>query len=303
MVFVHLSTGTDMALPPLYKYLDVNGAKRTLGDRTFRHAKPSSYDDSKDMTIKSVFPEEVETALTTLSEGWVGILLANVDETPTCNPKLAATVKALQDILRRDPEQAERLKNQFKELFDVEQMRARSEAFVKETNDFLQTYRVFCVTTDKASERMWEDYAEDHQGIVLRIVPNTEKASKFELFRPVEYRESRPALFDHTLDFLEGYLFGDQAARTRAILDKIIYTKTLPYTFEKEYRLAIPVGEDGDWDKLSYHPEEVTEIYLGLAMNDDDKSDIIKKAKALNPNIAIFRANRDAKKKLAFKAG
>jgi hypothetical protein len=34
-----------MALPPLYKYLDVQGAKLTLGNNTFRHAKPSTFND------------------------------------------------------------------------------------------------------------------------------------------------------------------------------------------------------------------------------------------------------------------
>jgi hypothetical protein len=35
----------NMALPPLYKYLRVDGAKKTLGTNTFRHAKPSSFND------------------------------------------------------------------------------------------------------------------------------------------------------------------------------------------------------------------------------------------------------------------
>ena len=39
-----------MTLPPLYKYLNVQGAKLTLGNRTFRHAKPSDFNDIEDMT-------------------------------------------------------------------------------------------------------------------------------------------------------------------------------------------------------------------------------------------------------------
>jgi hypothetical protein len=46
-----------MALPPLYKYLDVKGAKLTLGNNTFKHAKPSSFNDTEDVTISSIFPE------------------------------------------------------------------------------------------------------------------------------------------------------------------------------------------------------------------------------------------------------
>ena len=292
-----------MTLPAIYKYLGVEGAKKTLGNRTFRHAKPSTFEDLEDMTIQSVFPEDVEAALATLSNGCVDVIVENVNVTPKCKPRLAKKVEELQGILRADPERAEALKEQMKEsgIFDPEQMRATSEAFVKETNEFMQGYRILCVSTEKASERMWEDYAEDHQGIVLRIEPSTEKHSKLTRFRPVIYRRSRPPFYDQTLDFMKDSLFNDQGARAQAILDKIIYAKTMPYKFENEYRLAIPSGKEGDWDTLPYYPEEITELYLGLAMNKSDKNDIVAKAKAANPKIAIFQADRDAAKKLTFR--
>ena len=52
-----------MTLPPLYKYLDVQGAKLTLGNAIFKHAKPSDFNDIEDLTIQSIFPEETEAAL------------------------------------------------------------------------------------------------------------------------------------------------------------------------------------------------------------------------------------------------
>jgi hypothetical protein len=58
-----------MALPPLYKYLNMDGAKKTLGDRCFRFAKPSEYEDLEDMTAQSLFPDELEAALTMLQDG------------------------------------------------------------------------------------------------------------------------------------------------------------------------------------------------------------------------------------------
>ena len=129
----------------------------------------------------------------------------NVNVVPTCSPNLVEVVKKLQDIFRDDPGAVEAVRKQIKELelFDVKQMRALCESFVKDTNEFMQGYRILCVSTDNTSELMWEDYAQDHEGIVLRIEPNCEKASKFTLFRPVIYRRSRPALYDQTLDLLK----------------------------------------------------------------------------------------------------
>src|ERR1700722_2643977 len=129
-----------MASPPLFKYLDVNGAKLTLGNRTFRHAKPSSFEDLEDMTLRSIFPEEVEAALASLSDGCVDVVVANVNERPTCSPQSAAKISELQTIFRENPEVAGAVRDQIKELeiFDVEHMRLRSQEFLHDINEFLQ---------------------------------------------------------------------------------------------------------------------------------------------------------------------
>ena len=138
----------------------------------------------------------------------------------------------------------------------------------------------------------------------MRIEPNLKKASKFELFRPVTYQQKRPSLYDDTLSFLEQSWFGDKGQQARDALAKIIYSKTLKWKDECEYRLAIPIGEDEEpYETLLYHPEEITEIYLGLAMDQGAKGDIVAKAKAVNPHIAVFQASRDAAGKIAFNAG
>ncbi len=300
------SLGGVMALPPLYKYLDVQGAKLTLGNNTFKHAKPSDFNDTEDMTIQSIFPEDVEAALMTLSSGFTDVILKNLNEPPTCDSaQMRENVALIQRIYRENPEAADAVKEQISKdpigIFDVCHMRAVSQGFVEEINEFMQGYRVLCVTTHKDSEQMWVRYAQNHEGISLRIHPNAEKDSKFQLFRPIEYRASRPPLYDDTLDFLEGSMIGDQQSKRLAMLDKIIYSKTLEWEHENEYRLVIPAREgEKEWDTLPYHPEEIPELFLGLAMTQDNADDIVAKTRALNPSIAIARARRDGDDKLVF---
>ena len=108
------------------------------------------------------------------------------------------------------------------------------------------------------------------------------------------YREARPPLYDDTLEFLAGSFFGNQEERRRAMLDKIIYAKTMKWHHEGEYRLVIAVAQgEKEWCTLPYHPDEITELHLGRAMTDAGKDDIVAKAKALNPNISIFKRERD----------
>ena len=295
-----------MALPPLYKYLDIQGAKLTLGNGTLKHGKPSDFNDIEDLTIQSIFPEETEVALKKLSNGFTDVILQHLNDQPTCSSPMREKIALIQYVYRANPNAPEIVKAELskkggKPIFDVEHMRERAKGFIKEINEFMQDYRIFCATTHKDSEKMWCLYAESHKGIALRIEPNVTKDSKFQLFRPVQYREERPPLYDDTLDFIAGSLFGDQEARRKAMIEKIVYSKTLPWRHEGEFRLAIPLRKgEPPWNTLPYHPEEITELYLGCAMTQEDKEEIVFKAKALNPEIAIFQASRDAETKLTF---
>jgi hypothetical protein len=297
-----------MVLPPLYKYLDVDGAKKTLGNKCLRFSNPSEYNDLEDMTAQSLFPDDLETALAMLSDGFVDVIVENPDAPPTCLEKLRPKVAELQKIFQADPSVARAVKDGVKRDparngFNADYWRARSEALVADTNEFMQGHRVLCVATDKASERMWKDYAQDHRGVVLRIEPNVAKDSKFQKFAPVTYQEKRPSIYGNTLDFAKESLFGDQTALARSIMDQIIYAKTNDYKFESEYRLAIPLGDDEeDYRTLPYHPEEVTELYLGASMTPEDKADILAKAKALNPCIKVYQAKRDCRGQISFEA-
>jgi hypothetical protein len=85
-----------MGLPPLYKYLDVQGARLTLGNRTFKHAKPSDFNDTEDLTIQSIFPEDIETALKRASEGMLDVILTHLDAVPTCASPMRERLAAIQ---------------------------------------------------------------------------------------------------------------------------------------------------------------------------------------------------------------
>jgi DNA polymerase III epsilon subunit-like protein len=222
----------------------------------------------------------------------LGYLLAGVGlfhQAHRANPNAAAIVKA------------EMLKNPDAAMLNLESLRALSTSTLSWINEFMQRYRVLCVTTHNDLEQMWSGYAENHKGIALRIEGNVDKDSKFRLFKPVTYREKRPSLYDGGLNYLSSSLFADQETSKRAMMDKIIYSKTRQREHESEYRLAIPLGQgEQPYETLKFHPEEITELYLGLAMDNADKANILAEAKAVNPDIAVFQAKRDAHGTLAF---
>jgi Protein of unknown function (DUF2971) len=283
------STQTSL---PFYKYLSVEGARLTLGNRCFKHAKPSTFNDIEDLTVRSLFPEDDETALAIIENGFTDLLLKHVDDVPTCiNEGLRAKVALILAAFKANPDAARVVKESKKTMpsvFNLKQMKQRHLDFVAEINAFMQGFRILCVSSRKNSERMWDRYADGHKGIVLKIAPNIIKNSKFQRFLPVTYQTSRPTLYKSAEAFLEGGLFGDQQARIKEAMDKIIYAKTLEWEYENEYRLAIPVHSDNDWDKLSYHPEELSELYLGANAPDIWKAEVVALAEAVNPDIAVY---------------
>lgn len=283
-----------MTLPPLYKYLDAHGAKLTLENRSFKHSKPSDFNDIEDLTVQSIFPDETEIALQKLTNGFTDVILQHLEDQPTCSSPMKEKVALIQYAYRNNPTAAEVVKSEVsktevRSIYDIENMREQAKNFLREINDFMQDYRVMCVTTLKDSDEMWSNYADAHKGAALRIEPNIAKDSKFQLFRPVEYREARPPFYDDTMDYVAGSLFGDQEARRIAAIEKIVYSKTLEWRHEAEYRLAIPLlPNEPRWNTLKYFPEEVTELYLGCAMTREDKNEIVSMARRLNPKIEIL---------------
>jgi len=287
-----------MGLPPLYKYLNVSGAKLTLRNKTFKHAKPSDFNDTEDLTISSIFREDVEIAFENISKNFTNVILKYLHVEPTCGSPMREKIQLIQQVYKLNPGSADlvqnELMNSISELYNNGYYQELTEFHVSEINGFMQSYRVLCVTTHNNSEYMWNEYAEGHKGIIVRIEPNVAKDSKFQLFRPVCYRNRRPPLYEDSLDFIAGSLFGDQEARIREAVNRIIYTKTLDWQGEDEYRLAIPiVGNEKAWDTLPYHSEEITELYLGCEMEEKDVEYITNKALNVNPKLSIFQIKRN----------
>jgi hypothetical protein len=277
--------------PPLYKFLDRNGARLTLRNGTFRHAKPSSFNDLEDLTIRAIFSEETEAALEILTKAFPDVIVRNLEAVPMGDQKTRDMIKTIQHAIKANPEVLDVIRSELLEepIYDVEAMRLKSEGFVAEVNDFMQGYRILCVTPALDSARMWEEYAETGQGVALRIEGNQEKDSKFQLFRPVTYADRRPALYEETEKFIEDGLFGDREKVLATIVERIIHTKTREWEHEQEYRLsvALRVGEH-PWETLAYYPEEVTELHIGPNMNDAVKQEIIQLGRDRNPNIKVF---------------
>lgn len=286
-----------------YKYLDPKGAKLTLQNGTFRHARPSDFSDDMDMSIEKLFPVPVELASERILEGIVGVIVENIGRVPTVqNAEFRTIVLAVQNAIKLEPGLEDVLQASLKSELDEDFLKNLQviESSLDEINQFLDSHRVFCVTDNNSSMRMWEEYSANHTGIVLKISPSLAKDSKFSRFQKVRYSKSPATLFEDAGLFVRDTLFGGVDDRNRKTLDRIIYTKTLSYEFEQEYRLVIPAPLGETVDTMPYHPEEITELYLGAKMDESMRTDVIELAVKRNPAIHMFQSEFNSEGKLSF---
>jgi hypothetical protein len=162
-------------------------------------------------------------------------------------------------------------------------------SFVRQSFEF---DGVFCSTTDFNSLLMWAHYAHKHSGAVIEFTPSQEKHSVFLASKKVKYSNERPVLYATAQEFvLHGATMSEKES-AKAILDKLIYTKSSDWKYEQEYRLYVPfcVKPSQDFATLEYHPEELTSVFLGCRMSQQNTEMAMALAKAVNPLSTIYKA-------------
>ncbi len=213
-------------------------------------------------------------------------------------------VALIQQAFRTNPNaadliKAELVKEEAKPIFDLDYMRMRAAASLKEINERMHATRVLCVTTTT------------NQRTPIRCGPTMPKITRASCYESSRISQNVSIL---ALSFIatRGLCF------TRTHLNSSLEPRLgglgdsrkgdgrkgrLHQDFGMGTRKRIPLGHtyeaERKADTLQYHPEEFVELYLGLAMEKEDVDYIVGMALAVNPNIAIF--SRLLKKSLRFR--
>jgi hypothetical protein len=121
---------------------------------------------------------------------------------------------------------------------------------------------------------MWAHYADQHRGGVVEFTPCIEKDSAFLASREVRYTDVRPVLYkDPIAMIIHGMIMSVDEA-TESIYDRLVYTKSAEWSYEKEYRLHIPnfIPAGQQYSTLAFYEQELTAIYMGCRMEEEKKS-------------------------------
>lgn len=248
-----------------FKYLDGNGARPTLTNRTLRWSRPSRFNDLFDMAqpYSTDFDSEFVTnrALDLMWER-----LENPGQRPPLNPLGALLEVARPIYLNMGREQFYReMLPGIQETLATQP--ARMEAFGAEIVEHLRRVKVLCLSSTNDNNALWGLYAERHRGLVLEFANVPELDSVFRCARPVDYLESAPKLL--TDEAWAQFLAGNSTLGTH-LADPLMFLKSTHWSHERELRIVTGEGRkpDEEFEDLGFDPLELSAVYFGASGGD-----------------------------------
>ena len=126
------------------------------------------------------------------------------------------------------------------QLYDFDTIKKNHFEILKKFKAGFNRYGIFCTTLRHDSLLMWAHYAQSHQGAVLQFAPDFKRDSVLCASKPVLYAKERPLPYSSRSDLLRHCITMSPEESTKRMLDKLIFTKSLEWEYEQEFRLVIP---------------------------------------------------------------
>jgi hypothetical protein len=158
----------------------------------------------------------------------------------------------------------------------------------------LPRIRVFCMSETKDNILMWSQYADHHKGVVLKFKILSELDTPISIAQKVIYEQTPPACFS-SIQIIE-HLFGIKEIDLKKLAKNYGYIKSSIWSEEKEWRVwDIARETTHNLHKFGYYklyPQELESIYFGCKIDNENKNKIIAAAKAFNPDITFYQAEK-----------
>ena len=129
---------------------------------------------------------------------------------------------------------------------------------------FRKNYLILCLTKEINNQQMWNNYAQQSEGIAVEFQASEEKDNIFLLAKPVLYIDELPRLyksFSEKLNSAHHNIMTSQKPENtlKKMHEKFCYRKTKQWEYEKEWRILIPASrftKDPSLDELALSRDE-----------------------------------------------
>jgi len=278
----------DTADDHFYKYTSASTGRIVLETAKLRWSSPFLFNDPFDNRIDlGIEGDPTFVVARALDKLWSNY---NGDEPP--HPANRAGL-LFQSYGKADKRMS---RQQFDSTFGpgIEGSIARGDKRLRELNEKLRLiarqHKMLCLTKAASSVPMWAYYADNHRGMVLRFRTVPELDSPWPAGAAVIYSQSTPSLMnaEEFSDVLSGR---SQINHTRA-LHRRVYTKSIEWSHEREWRVFSGLGRDPDaeFEDLRFDEQELGGVILGCNMPTESRTAIADLVRRKYPHADLLLA-------------
>jgi hypothetical protein len=250
----------------LFKYMHLQTARAVLENRTLRWSSPAVLNDPAEFRVGKISPDRRDE-LVDLAADQLRLLLEKRIE-PASRIGLQYRLAAAACQLSPDDFVRE-IRPGIEEL--VATHIAKQDAFISEIYEIMGKDKVLCLTEDQKNPVMWAHYGNGGAGVVLgfRNIPAFD--SPYRLAKPIRYIRERPRLYEDVE--LAGLIAGTHVTDVSLMSDRIVFTKTSDWSYEKEWRIYTAAGRNpqSEFEDVRFHHQELSKIIFGWSVSRDDK--------------------------------
>jgi hypothetical protein len=255
-----------------FKYMSAGTAKIVLKNRTLRWSTPSQLNDPFDIQFNMDIRADPATLKVIALDRLWDVFEGRTRPNPR-NPLGALfSVLGARGIKISKEDLLERIGPAYDEGFA--RMMAVLPSVHEEASAIISSVKILCMSARPDNTLMWSHYAGNHSGVVLRFKSIPELDTPYGMAKPVNYVGEVPPLLSE--EQLADIFAGTGSIYEAGILDRTVYTKSLDWAYEDEWRLSTGTGRNPNepYEDCPFGGEEVDGVIFGLRTSGQEREEI-----------------------------
>ncbi len=277
-----------------YKYASAETAKLILKSKKYRYSSPLLFNDPFDVQTELLFDFDKDTFPDLVFDEIENIILdrKQVDLNVEDEWGLAIT-------LLKNKAQKEGYNRNYTKAVIVPFIKALTQIMDKLRADYnkmwrddLQRLRVFSVSEVNDNILMWSHYSDNHEGVVFKLKVIPEIDNPLCVARKIIYKKKLPTFFT-AREWIDEIISVKELNNEKLSLEYAYYKSDF-WAYEREWRIwdLLPERDNKLYSDYKVYTEEIVAVYFGCKISKNNKIEIIKLAKEVNPSVVFFQGEK-----------
>lgn len=273
--------------------MSASTAKIVLKSCSLRWSSPIIFNDPFDVSVDMPISFRVDDFANALTERLARLI--EHGEVPEDPHPGVAMVAMLGQRLPADKRQmvADELRREG--TWAVSDRQLESAAMVRSVwKEVVEGMRILCLSQENDVTSMWNHYADQYSGVVLRLEVLDEIDSPLLLAQPIIYTDDTPPL--GSVDAWVDATIRRPDSHFSALFEDYQYIKKVDWRYEKEWRIvtmAEPHEMAEQYSDWPLRPETFTDVYFGVKCGEEDRTDILSLLEGQLSHVRAWDAKMD----------